>query len=791
MKVSYNWLKEYLDLTNLSHEELYNLITFHIGEIEEYKKMVEASNLMIGLVKEKVAHPDSDHLNICQVELSDGIRQIVCGASNVDVNQKVIVALPGAVLPGNFKIKEAKVRGVESKGMICSLQELGIEEKYIKEEFRNGIFVLDDDAVIGDDPLKYLGFDDYIIDLELTANRSDLLSIEGVCFDLGAVLRQKFDKVKPIVKEVDELNPIEVTIASDNCKMYFTRYLKNVTIKESPNWLKARLMASGIRPINNVVDITNYVLMELGQPLHAFDADLLGNKIVVRNALENEKLLTLDSIERNLDVSDIVITDGSQPLCLGGVMGGASTEVNDNTKNVVLEAAYFDPLTVRKTSSRLDLRSESSTRFERKIDPKRILRALDRAAELMQNLCDAEVLSGVNGIDNLGFVEKNVTITLNKVNKVLGTNITKVELEDIFDALAYEYTLNNDVYTIQIPSRRMDLEASNQDIIEDVARIYGYNNIPTVIAATSDKGALTEKQSTLRHIRQYFMNNGFNETITYSLVSEAELGLFTNDISDPIKLLMPLSEDRSVMRRSLLNGLVKVVAYNKARKLDDLALFEIGSKYRLDKEELLLSGVMTGCYNSSLWQGNKGKVDFYLLKGKLDALFSMLGYEASYNALKDMPNFHPGMTAEIIVSNKVIGIIGKLHPSFEKENDLNDTFVFEVNLSILFNIAKKEFKYEPIPKFPTVTRDLAIVVKKDVNASQVVDIVKMVSKKYLVELDIFDVYEGEKVGSDEKSLALKLVFQDREKTLETETVDKVINSILNRLDFNLKAYIRK
>ena len=495
MKVSKNWLSEYLDLSKYSDEELYKIINFKVCEIETYKKMVEATNLTVGLVKECVMHPDSDHLHVCQVEIRPGeVSQIVCGAPNVEAGKKVIVALPGAVLPGDFKIKPSKIRGVESNGMLCSLQELGIEEKYVDEEFKNGIYLFNDDVEVGEDPLKVLGFDDTIIDLELTSNRSDLLSIEGVAFDVAAATNQKVYPVCADFEVSDKKNPVSVKVETDKCYKYNARYLANVKIMPSPQWMKARLIASGIRPINNVVDITNFVLMEMGQPLHAFDADKLGNTIVVRQAYENEKLKTLDDIERTLSPEDIVITDGKDAVCVAGVMGGLSTEVEKDTKNIVLEAAYFDPLSIRKTSTKIGLKSESSTRFERKIDYDRVERALDYACQLMVELAGATVYDGVARDVKVTLEPKYVTITTEKINRVLGTDLSDEFVLGIFDRLAYEYTKNGLEYTIKLPSRRMDLEPSVQDIIEDVARMYGYDNIPTTIAATRDKGYLTYKQ---------------------------------------------------------------------------------------------------------------------------------------------------------------------------------------------------------------------------------------------------------------------------------------------------------
>ena len=443
MKLSKNWLKEYLDLDHITDEELYKAISFHVCEIETYKPLVEANHLTIGKVLDCVMHPDSDHLHVCQVEIRPGeVSQIVCGAPNVRTGVKVIVALPGAVLPGDFKIKPSKIRGVESNGMLCSLQELGIEEKYIDEAFKNGIYLLEDDAVVGNNPLEYLGLDDMVIDLDVTSNRSDLLSIEGVAYDIGAALNQHILPIEPSLEIMENKNPVQVEIETDLCYKYSARYLADVKIAPSPQWLKARLIACGIRPINNVVDITNFVLLEMGQPLHAFDADRLGTQIVIRQAREQEKLKTLDNIERILDSNDIVITNGKEAVCVAGVMGGLTTEVENDTKNIILESAYFDPLAIRRTSTKLGLKSESSTRFERKVDYERVERALDYAAQLMQELCDAKIYDGIAQAIRVEVEPKEVTVSTNKINSILGTNLDHAKIEDIFNRLQYNYSEN-------------------------------------------------------------------------------------------------------------------------------------------------------------------------------------------------------------------------------------------------------------------------------------------------------------------------------------------------------------
>lgn len=790
MKVSKNWLKEYLNLDGITDEELFEKINAHVCEIESYQSLVKASSLSIGYVHECVMHPDSDHLHICQVEVSEGnIQQIVCGAPNVAAGQKVIVANVGAVLPGDFKIKASKIRGVESNGMLCSLQELGIEEKYIDEAFKNGIQLLGEDAPIGGDPLSYLGLDDIVIDLDLTSNRSDLLSIEGVAFDLGAALNQQVITILPELEESQKQNPVQVKIETKGCYKYLARTIENVTIADSPQWLKARLIASGIRPINNVVDVTNYVLLELGQPLHAFDKDHLGDYILIRDAIDGEKLTTLDDIERTLLNTDIVIANQNEALCLGGVMGGLTSEVEPNTKNIVLEAAYFDPLRVRKTSSRLGLKSESSMRFERKVDYERVDRALDYAAQLIAELAGGIVLQGVSAQIQEEPPVKMVDITTAKINHVLGTDLQDAEVEDIFKRLAYPYVKQGETYTITIPSRRMDLEPSYQDIIEDVARMHGYDAIPTTLAATDAKGGLSSSQRRIRSTRQILSSMGLNEVVTYSLVAKKDVFLYTLKEEDLVEVLMPMTEDRAVMRQSLLNGVLEAVRYNRARKVDNLCFFEIGNTYTMQKETLKLAIAVSGVFTSHLWRGQKQPADFYVVKGLLDTYLERMGITAVYRPYKEQSHFHPGRTAAIYVQDKRIGILGELHPRYAKEMGLGNTVALEIELEELLK-EQTGFTYKGLNKYPTVTRDLAIVVNRDILAEDILALVRQTARKNLVNIEVFDLYTGENVGEDEKSLAITLTLEDTSKTLESEDVDKIIHSVLKRLELVYKAKLR-
>lgn len=784
MKTSLNFVKDFVKIDE-TNEELYKLLSFKVIEIEEYYKLVDATNLTIGHINECVMHPDSDHLHICQIDLGDKVEQIVCGAPNCKAGINVVVAKDGAVLPGNFKIKKSKVRGVESNGMCCSLQELGIEEKYVPEEFKNGIVILGDDAKAGEDPLKYLGLDDTVFETGLTPNRGDLLSHLGVAYDIAAAKGIKVNYKAPVMKNAKP-SDLSVKIETENCYAYYARKIENITIKESPWWLKGRLIASGIRPINNVVDITNYVMLELGTPLHAFDADIIGNNIVVRNAKENEHTTTLDEIDRELKPSDVVITNGNEVIAIGGVMGCLKSGINENTKNIILESAYFAPTAIRKTASRLNLHSEASMRYERIVDPSRITLALDRATELFGMLANGDIDNAYSCVDNLNKADKEIEINLDKIKSYLGINIDSKTVEKIFNDLDFKVENNNGNFKVFVPTRRVDI-TNSQDLEEEIARMYGYENIPSTLPNTNSKGSLTDKQKLVRSIRHFLSGMGLMEVVNYSLINKNDLnkfGEFTNEIS----LLMPMTSDRETLRQTLLNSIVEDLRYNSARQQNDLAIFEIGKGYNTNGEYDLLAAGIKGMFNSNLWQGKKQISDFYLLKGILEQLLSYIGINATF--VKGVNNgLHNGQTAFIMVNDKKIGVIGALHPQILKENDITDGFVFELNLTEIYNLRDLKNNYKPISKFPTVSRDIAILINKDIPSSDIVALIKQTAKK-LVDINIFDVYQGDKIDPSLKSIAISLEFQDTEKTLTGEDVDKFVNQILKRLDFTYQAKLR-
>lgn len=803
MRVSYNWLKELVNL-DVSPQKLVEEMSLYSIEIEEYSKLLPTSGLVIGEVVEKAKHENSDHLSVCQVNLGSKVSQIVCGAPNVEKGQKVIVATPGTKLPGG-EIKVSVIRGVESSGMLCSLQELGFESKYIPEKFSKGIYVLDDEAVVGSDALTYLNMEDMVIELGVTPNRMDLLSMLGVAKDVNAMYNLG---VKPLEYELHEVEKeassvIDVELQTSICYSYYARVVEDVKIKESPNFIKARLIASGIRPINNVVDITNYVLQLFGQPLHAFDKDELGSKIIVRRAAQNEETVTLDGNKRILNRSDIVITDNlnkesenSRIVCLAGVMGGENTEVTDKTTNLVLESAVFRPLSIRKTSSRLGLRSESSIRFERGVDLNQSLEALNYACYLLEKYADGKVLKGYvhKGIE---FVpDKEITLTEKYVKDYLGVKISLEEMDKIFKGLAFKTKIVDKEIIVSVPNRRLDITIK-QDLIEELARIYGYDKLEETIPSMSNCAEYTKEQKIRRTVASTLRGAGLSETVTYSLVSTTKANEFKvlySDSDKPIYLLHPMSEERKVLRRSLVSSLIDVVKYNNARKLDNLAIYEIGKHYYYEGEKTCegwsVAGAIEGVQSTNLWCSQSNKVDFYYVKGILELLFNRLNINVTYKTLSvKCDELHPGRSAEIVYNNKVIGYFGELHPKYAKKQDVENTYVFEINLDEVFLKESEITLMKPISKVPAVYRDLAFIMDENAQIGDIIEAIYRVDRKMIKFVEVFDVYSGERIESGKKSVALKIMLE-ADDTLTDEIINQKINKIIKSLEYQHHVTLR-
>ena len=588
MKLSINFLKDYVDV-EVDSVTLAEDMTRVGNEYDSAEKLVPSTKLVIGKVLECENHPDSDHLHVCKVDVGTEVLNIVCGAPNVRAGIKVIVALVGAELPDDFKIKKGMIRGQESNGMICALYEIGIDKKFLSEEDKNGIHILPDDSPVGKDPIEYMKLNDDVIDFELTANRGDLLSILGMAYEVGAIYNKKVKPIDLSHKESGEdlSKSFTVKVNTENCSLFLARKALNVEIKESPDFIKNRLIASGIRPINNVVDISNYVMLECGQPLHFYDADRLGNCIEVRMAKASEKLTTLDEIERDLEDTDIVISDGKRAIGLAGVMGGLDTEIEEDTKNVLIEAAIFDSVKVRKTSKKI-VRSEASNRFEKGLDPNRTYMAMERAVKLLEEYASATIQTGTVVYDETEKVEKKVDITTNDINTLLGTSISKEDVLDVFTRLEFEYKVSGEVITVIVPTRRLDISIK-EDLIEEVGRIYGVDNIVGKLPVVPMKIGSVDK--TERKIRDKMISLGLNETLSYVLINDKDVHKYILDEFEELKLLDPMTEERNTLRYSLIPSLYKIYEYNKAHYTKDVSIFEVGKGF-WKKENFLASNLV-------------------------------------------------------------------------------------------------------------------------------------------------------------------------------------------------------
>ena len=789
MLVSYNWLKQYTNVED-NASALAEKITRGGIEVEGVEYLAEEiSGVVVGYVESKEKHPDAEKLNVCQVNVGEEENlQIVCGAPNVDAGQYVIVATVGAKLPG-IKIKKAKLRGVESQGMICSLAELGLSKSVVPKNYQEGIYVFETEQELGSDVVEVLGLNDYILDLSITPNRADALSMRGLTYELGALYNNKVD-FKDVEKEEDyEATSLQVAIESDSCRNYVGQVVKNVEVKSSPLWLQTRLMNSGIRPINNIVDITNYVLLEFGQPMHAFDKDLVGDKIVVRDAKEGEVLETLDGEERKLQTTDLVITDGTRAIALGGVMGGKNTEVSEETKNIILESAYFNPTSVRRTSAAHGLRSDSSARFEKGIDPNMQKAALARAVELILELCPNAVVENSVGVVNK-VDDKVVEITTSYINNYLGIILSTEEIVAILEGLSFKVEASGEDLVVKVPTRRPDISIK-QDLVEEVIRIYGYDNLASTLPKFSKttKGGLTYSQRMVRDLRAVYASLGFNDTINYSLVSEEEATQYTLEDHHKVRLLMPMTETHSTLRQSLIPGLLNTVQYNVARKQKDLKLLEIGRVFFgsgddniQPKETVYLSAALTGEERSTKWLKESSTLDFFAAKGYLEVVFERLGLEEKVTYKKStLEGMHPGRFAEVYLGEKRIGFIGEVHPQVADKLGLNTTYVFEINLDEVISEGKVKPKYEEVTKYPEITRDIAMLVDVKDEYQNIYNVVESVNSKLITKVELFDLYVGAELLVGKKSLALTITYSDKQKTLTDEEVTAVHDKVLAAL----------
>ena len=780
--ISLEWVKDYIDINDQDLKELAVKIT-KAGINVEKVITNHVNNLVIGEVVDCIDHPDSDHLHVCQVNIGSVVTQIVCGAPNVRKGLKVIVALPGALLPGNFEIKKSKIRNQESNGMICALYELGLEEKTI-EAYNRGIEELDSSAKVGDDPIKYLGLDDTLYELDVHKHRNnDCYYHIGFAYEIAAILNRKVTLPDDSFKEIKDSikDHFNLKVETKKCPYYLAKMVTDVKIKESPDFIKKRLLAAGMRPINNVVDISNYVMLEYGQPLHFFDKDKLGNNILVREA-NNENIITLDGKERKL-TNDIVITDGNKPVCIAGVMGGENTEVDENTKTILIESAIFDAVSIRNTANRLDLRSEASIRYGKGLNYEYTNKAILRACHLLQKYADAKVLSDMVIHDEVDKKEKIVEFKPSEVDKMLGIEVSEEDMKKELERLDFKYKLDSGKFIVTIPNRRLDIDPNVNDIAEEIGRLYGYHNLVSTLPKVDiKKGDYIGNVKYRKLISKRLRSLGLNEVKTYTLVSRDMLK-FNYENKENVILPNPMSSDKEVIRTTLIPSLLNVYNYNKTRKVNDILIYEIAKTYDINyNEDSKICILMKGNYINNNWNSTKIKVDFYLIKGILENLLDYLGLKNRYSfTTSDIPNMHPGMSARVLLDRKEIGIIGRIHPTDSKD----EIYICEISMDkLMTNI--KPIKYKEISKYPSIIKDMAFIMPKDTEAKEVLDVIKKSGGRLLTDINIFDVYEGENVGNNEKSIAYSLTFNDNTKTLTDEEVNTLFEKIIK--DVENKGY---
>ena len=793
MLVSYKWLKELVDVDVTTHELSEKMSTTGI-EVEGVSSPSEGlTKLVVGHVVSCEDVPET-HLHLCQVDTGDDeLRQIVCGAPNVTAGIKVIVAVPGARIADNYKIKKGKIRGMESLGMICSLQELGLPESIIPKEFSDGIQILPEDAKPGDSIFPYLDLDDEIVELSITPNRADALSMRGVAHEVAAIYGKEVHFPEKELKEVSKAakDVIDVAIESDKVLTYKARVVENVTVKPSPQWLQNLLMNAGIRPINNVVDVTNYVLLYFGQPMHAFDLNKFeDNKIVARNARAGEKLVTLDGEERELIEEDLVITVADKPVALAGVMGGQATEIDNDSKNVVLEAAVFDGTAIRRTGSRLNLRSESSARFEKGINYATVDEALDFAAAMLTELAEGEVLSGRVEAGSVPTEDVEVSTTLDYVNVRLGTELTYADIEDVFAKLGFGLSGNADKFTVSVPRRRWDI-AIQADLVEEIARIYGYENLPTTLPeAAGTAGELTATQKLRRKMRSIAEGAGLTEIASYALTTPEKATEFTLQPSNLTELMWPMSVE--------LSGMLDTIAYNVARKNSNLAIYEIGKVFEQKgnpKEELpneisTFAFAISGLVAEKDFQTKAIPVDFFYAKGIVEAIFNKLDLTVEYVAEKGLESMHPGRTASIYLDGQLVGFVGQIHPQTAKNYNVPETYVAELNLDIIEAALQADKAFVEITKFPAVSRDIALLLPATTTHKEIVAAIESAKVKRLTDIKLFDVYAGANIAEGMKSMAYSLTFQNPNDNLTDEEVTKYMDKITKVLVEQLGAEVR-
>jgi len=797
MNVPINWLKDYVDI-DCNIDEFCDAMTMSGSKVEGYEKLgEEISKVVVGKILEIEKHPDADKLVVTKVDVGSEVIQIVTGANNINVDDYIPVALAGSTLPGGIKIKKGKLRGVESNGMMCSVEELGFSTDDFPEAPEDGIYIFEKPYELGMDVKPIFGLDDIVVEFEITSNRPDCFSILGIARETAATFNKELKRPKTTYSEVsgDANSYASVEIKNpEYCGRYMGKIVKNVKIGPSPKWMQRKLIAGGVRPINNIVDITNYVMIEMGQPMHAFDVSTLEDKkIIVRTAQKGEKITTLDGEDRVLDESMLVIADAKQPIAIAGVIGGEHTKITDSTNAILFEAANFDGTSVRLTSKKIGLRTDASTKFEKYLDPNNVEEAMNRACALIEELGAGEIVEGVIDSYPTKREKKTVSYSVEGINKLLGTDITEEEMIRIFRKVEFE--VNEDEKTVVAPTFRPDITCE-ADLAEEVARFYGYNNINTTLASgTPTVGKKTYDQKIADITKVIMETCGFNEAKTYSFESPKvfeKLNIGEEDsLRNTVTISNPLGEDFSIMRTTTLNGMLNALSTNYNRRNEDVRLYELGKVYvpkALPLTELPEEKV-------KLTVGMYGNCDFYDIKGVIETLFVKLGFidKVTYSPSVELNFLHPGRKASIIINEqKEIGYIGEIHPDVTDNYEIGErTYIAVIDMDMIVRYSNLSHSYKSITKYPAVNRDIAFLIKDEVLVQDIEKIIKQRGGKILESYNLFDVYKGEQIDEGMKSIAYSLVFRASDRTLSEKEINKVMTKILNGLETELNATLRK
>lgn len=795
MLLPIKWLNEYCEI-DLDSKILADKITDSGSHVEQIiDRDAEIKGIKTGKVLEIKPHPNADKLVICQVDVGDEKIKIVTGAPNVYEGAIIPIATVGATLPGGMKIEPTDFRGEESFGMMCSLDELGYDVSVIPREFRDGIYIFSEDTEVGKDVVKLLDLDWDVLECEITPNRPDCLSIVGMAREAKATLDKELKNLDfKIENEVEDIRDYlkDVSIETPNCHRYYARVLKDVNIKQSPQWMQNNLMAAGVRPINNIVDITNFVMLEYGLPLHAFDLeDLRGSEIKVYQAEDNYDFQTLDSQVRKLNSSDMVIADGEGPIGIAGVMGGMDSGIKDSTTTIVLEGANFESSVIRKTSKRLNLRTEASSRFEKGLDPELAKLAVDRACELAEEIGAATVVA--NSIDVYEEKKKPLTVSMRpeRCNKLLGTDLSSSQMKEYLERLDILVEEKNGVFECTVPTFRGDITIE-ADLIEEVGRIFGLNNIkPTPIKSAMTRGGKPYFRKVQKELKTALKGMGYSELLTYSFISPSTYDKLMIPKGDKrrenVKIMNPLGEEYSVMRTTLLGNILEVMSRNQNRNIDEMLAYEIGNTFSPELDE---DGIPTEALKFVI--GAYGNRDFFYVKETLEKSLEQLGInDYSFERETENETYHPGRCAKVFLGEKELGTFGEIHPLVMENYELkNRVIAGEFDFNLIVEKSTDEREYKPLPKYPSSDRDLAIIIDENIMMSQVKEIASNIAKDLLEDFSVFDIYTGKQIEEGKKSVAFNLRFRSHEKTLKDEDVNKIVEEIVNSLKAELNAILR-